>query len=167
MNIYNYHRSIKSNGTEMKRKQCCNFFFYFRDLKYVVIAKYVACEASCRACFWWQLWLPALPFACLCLVLLALVYTRSPLVSQILGNAQLLCDIAKQKAGSVPPSSVYSIGGIFYWFLNACNIILNTCSCKQKCACLCAVNGCRYICQCAHLLLCDQFSWTTKLVQLC
>lgn len=27
--------------------------------------------------------------------------------------------------------------------------------------------GCRYISQRAHLLVCDQFSWTTKLVQFC
>lgn len=106
--------------------------------------------------------LPALPLARLCLVSVPLVYTRSPFVSEILGDARLLCEIAKQRAGPVPSLSVYSTGGIRR-FMNACNIIFEYVSLYLR-VCMCSW---WYINLCAYLLLRDQFSWTTKLVQLC
>lgn len=84
---------------------------------------------------WRQPRLPALPLGRLCLVSVPLVYTRSPLVSEILGDARLLCEIAKQSAGSVPSLSVYSTGGICR-FMNACNIILCVCAHDGTLACV-------------------------------
>lgn len=93
-------------------------------------------------------WLPAFPFVCLCLVSRLLVYSRSPLVSEILGDAQLLCEMPKQRVGSMPFLYIYCTGAI-HWVINVILLLIYICVSE---------------CVCAHLL---QYSLTTKLARLC
>lgn len=87
-----------------------------------------------------------------------LVYIRSPLVSEMLGNAQLLCE----KGGvSVSPLSLHTGGALF---VDVC-VRMHVSRFWQRAPH--SHTGRRVISGRAHLLLCHQFSWTTKLVQIC
>lgn len=85
-----------------------------------------------------QLWLSALPFALMCLASVLLVYTRSPLVSEMLGDAQLLCEIAKQRGGL----GVFPLCLQYRWYLLlfvcVCVKFL-TCALVSKCVCVLTV----------------------------
>lgn len=118
---------------------------------------------------WWQPCVPALPFPRPCLVSALRVYTGSPLVSKILVDVQLLCEVTKQKPRSMPSVCVYSAGGISR-LMNACEATLNTSSsiwkpfCVSLCVCARTFVAVIVVVVC---LLRDRFPWTTKLVQLC